>query len=40
VSAGAFVSWFVLVSVFSLIATWIPARRAAALSVKEAMVQL
>ena len=40
VSAGAFVSWFVLVSVFSLVATWIPARRAAAISVKEAMVQL
>jgi putative ABC transport system permease protein len=40
VSSVAFVGWLALVSVFSLVATWLPARRAAGISVREAISQL
>jgi putative ABC transport system permease protein len=40
VSKAALLGWLVLVSVFSLVATWLPARRAAAISVREAIAQV
>jgi putative ABC transport system permease protein len=40
VSKTAFVGWLVLVSTFSLVATWLPARRAAGISVREAISQV
>lgn len=39
-SAVGAAAWLLLVSVFSLIATWLPARRAAGISVREAILQL
>lgn len=40
VSTGAFLGWVGLVSAFSLVATWLPARRAAGISVREAIAQV
>jgi ABC-type lipoprotein release transport system permease subunit len=40
VSTTAAVSWLLLVIVFGLLATWIPARRAAGISVREAISQV
>lgn len=40
VPTAAVVAWVVLVSVFSLLATWLPARRAAAISVRQAIAQV
>ena len=39
-STAAVVGWLALVSVFSLIATWLPARRAARISVREAISEV
>lgn len=40
VSTTAVLSWLLLVIAFSLLATWLPARRAAGISVREAVSQL
>jgi ABC-type lipoprotein release transport system permease subunit len=40
VSTAATVGWLALVSAFSLVATWLPARRAATISVREAVSQV
>jgi putative ABC transport system permease protein len=40
VSIAAMVGWLLLVSTFSLLATWLPARRAASISVREAISQV
>jgi putative ABC transport system permease protein len=40
VSPVALGSWFFLVCAFSLLAAWLPARRAAAITVREALAQL
>jgi putative ABC transport system permease protein len=40
VSTTALVSWLLLVTVFGLLATWLPARRAAGIPVREAISQL
>jgi len=40
VSTGAFLGWVGLVSAFSLVATWLPARRAAGISVRQALTQV
>jgi putative ABC transport system permease protein len=40
VSTTAVVSWVLLVTAFSLLATWLPARRAAGISVREAVSEL
>jgi putative ABC transport system permease protein len=40
VSTTALVGWLVLVSAFSLVATWLPARRAAGISVREALARV
>jgi putative ABC transport system permease protein len=40
VSTGAIAGWLVLAGAFSLVATWLPARRAASISVREAIAQV
>ena len=40
VSTSAWAGWLLLVSAFSLLATWLPARRAATISVAEAIARL
>lgn len=40
VSTSAVVGWFGLVSLFAVLATWLPAQRAARISVREAILEL